>query len=590
MEALLNRYRNLTVLLVVVMAQLVLLAYQVKTNQDVRLIRVWAVTAVTPLARVLEFARQNTVGIAEDYFVLVKVRERNRELTDENGRLKLENQFLKSQLQTAERARLLSAFQERTPSKTLPARIIGNVTGSNARVVFIDRGSTDGVMRGVAVVTPEGIVGKVLASYPTAAQVQLITDGTFAAGVISQKNRVHGTVKGTGQSKCIVDYVQNEEKVEPGEMFFTSGDDRVFPKGMAVGTATVVKQGKSFKEIYLIPAAFQQGLEEVLVVLEGVHQAIPDRNAVAAAGVKILPPPPAEPGQTRTPSAGTAPAAGVAISGDLRSGLSTPADRLKERYKRVGELQNHTFGEGLPGSKPPDFTINPDDPKFKAQPGAAAPPTSAGQPAAAATSQATPGITTSAVKPQPTPGAAGPSPAKPTTSPAAVPPAARPANLPAQSGAVRSATGTSAGPVAKPPLAGAGTPTRDTAGVKPSTPGTPPGGTAGVKPPVSGTGSVAAAKPATSQPTPATVKPSSTSTARPGLSTTTSPAKPPAEPAAKPSATPGAAKPKPPAATPEPDRAAPTGIRNRAAAPAPESAPPKARKPAPGDSEGLPFP
>ena len=56
--------------------------------------------------------------------------------------------------------------------------------------MFIDQGSLRGVMRGMAVVTPDGIVGKVLASYPTASQVLLITDATFAAGVISDKNRV----------------------------------------------------------------------------------------------------------------------------------------------------------------------------------------------------------------------------------------------------------------------------------------------------------------------------------------------------------------------------------------------------------------
>ena len=88
-------------------------------------------------------------------------------------------------------------------------------------------------MRGMAVVTPDGIVGKVLDSYPTASQVLLITDPSFAAGVISQKNRVHGTIKGQGQSKCHVDYVQNEEKVDVGEMFYTSGDDRIFPEGHA---------------------------------------------------------------------------------------------------------------------------------------------------------------------------------------------------------------------------------------------------------------------------------------------------------------------------------------------------------------------
>ena len=97
----------------------------------------------------------------------------------------------------------------------------------------------------MAVITPDGIVGKVLASYPTASQVLLITDPTFAAGVISRKNRVHGTLKGMGQNKVIVDYVQNEEKVDVGEMFYTSGDDRIFPKGMPVGKVTVVRPGRN---------------------------------------------------------------------------------------------------------------------------------------------------------------------------------------------------------------------------------------------------------------------------------------------------------------------------------------------------------
>ena len=164
MEFLLNRYRNLTVLLVVIGAQLLLLAYQVKGNQDVRLVRVWAVTAVTPLARVLEIVRRNTIGIAEDYFDLINVRDDNNHMKKELGRLKMENQFLKTELQTADRAQALRAFQSRTQSRTLAARIIGNGTGMNSKDVLIDRGSSSGVMRGMAVVTPDGIVGRVLAS------------------------------------------------------------------------------------------------------------------------------------------------------------------------------------------------------------------------------------------------------------------------------------------------------------------------------------------------------------------------------------------------------------------------------------------
>ncbi len=80
MEALLSRYRNLTVLLIVVFAQLLYLAYQVKTNGDERLIRVWAVTAVTPMAGVVEAVRRNTIGFLQDYFILLDVREQNRKL------------------------------------------------------------------------------------------------------------------------------------------------------------------------------------------------------------------------------------------------------------------------------------------------------------------------------------------------------------------------------------------------------------------------------------------------------------------------------------------------------------------------------
>jgi len=84
MEALLSRYRNLTVLLVVVVGQLLYLAYQVKTARDERLIRVWAVSAVTPMAGVVEAIRHNTIGFLEDYFILLDVRDQNREVERAN--------------------------------------------------------------------------------------------------------------------------------------------------------------------------------------------------------------------------------------------------------------------------------------------------------------------------------------------------------------------------------------------------------------------------------------------------------------------------------------------------------------------------
>jgi rod shape-determining protein MreC len=357
MEFFLNRYRNLTVLLVAIVAQLVLLAYQVKSNGEVRLIRVWAVSAVTPLARVIEAGRSGTVHFVRDYFVLLHVREENQRLKSALDRTKMDNQYLQAELSTADRAKSLAIFQQQSPSKTIAAHVIGNTTGVGAKVVIVDRGTGNGVQKGMAVITPDGIVGKVTSAYPTASFVLLITDPSFAAGVISQKNHVHGTLKGQGYGTVIVDHVQNEQKVEPGEQFFTSGDDRIFPKGLPVGEATVVREGKSYKEIFVTPSGLQNGLEEVLIVTEGVHVAIPDAQQTSQP-VHLQEPPPTESSDSSAPESTTdaAPAQAPPQHPRQSGPLTTDADRLIDQYRKIGEAEKHVYGQSAGGA--PDFNIN----------------------------------------------------------------------------------------------------------------------------------------------------------------------------------------------------------------------------------------
>jgi rod shape-determining protein MreC len=346
MELLLNRYRNLTVLVVAILAQLALLAYQIKSNQEVRLIRVWAVSAVTPLARVLEGTRSGLSHFFGDYFLLRSVRDENHRLKADLDRIKMENQYLRNQVTTADRAKTLSIFQASSQSKTLAAHVIGNTTGSSGKVVFVDRGSGSGVEKGMAVITPDGIVGKVISVYPTASQVMLITDPAFAAGVISDKHRVHGTLKGQGYSSVMIDYVQNEKTLDQGEWFYTSGDDRIFPKGLPVGVVDLIRPGTTRKEIYVTPSGLQNGLEEVLIIVDGVHALIPE-SAPQNQGVHLLNPPPAD----STDSVDSAPA---------RSGpLATDADRLVDRYRNLGAAQRHAYGDR--GSPAPNYNLNVDE-------------------------------------------------------------------------------------------------------------------------------------------------------------------------------------------------------------------------------------
>jgi len=339
MESFVNRYRNLTILLLVIFAQFLLLAVQVKNDQDVRMIRVWTVTAVTPFARVVELLRGGSVGFIRNYILLHDEDAENRRLREQLGRLKLENIFLKNELNTAERAKALGVFQARIPSKTLAATVIGTGAGSNAKVVYSDAGSVRGIERGMAVVTPDGIVGKVIAAYPTASEILLATDADFAAGVVSQDG-VRGTLKGQGTPLLKVDYVPISERVQAGQWFYTSGDDRIFPRGFPVGIVRSVRDAQPFKEILLEPAGLQRGLEDVLIITQGVHQDVP-AAPVADQPVYIAPAPPDESKAAAPPAPGS-------------STPVTEADKLRQAYQAAGEAQGHKFGSGESG--PPNFT------------------------------------------------------------------------------------------------------------------------------------------------------------------------------------------------------------------------------------------
>lgn len=348
MDLLTRRYRSLTILLVILVVQLLLLGYQVRSRQNVRLLRVWAVTAISPAARALEAVRRGGSSIIDHYFVLVGVQRENDRLKSELRDLQLEALQLRSELSSAKRAEALKLFRDRTPSRTVAARIIGAGTGLGSQVVFLDRGSGDGVRSGMAVITPGGIVGRVLAAYPTSSQVLLVTDRNFAAGVISQRNHVEGTLKGWGRDLCTVDYIANDAKLDVGEWFFTSGDDRVFPRGIPVGQVEAVREGSGMKQVYVRPSGLRGGVEEALIVLEGAHQPI---------GEATQAPPKAPPLLDLPDASREAGASGP--STNQQPALSTDADRLFREYRALGAAQGHRYGEGGVGTPPPDFRSLP---------------------------------------------------------------------------------------------------------------------------------------------------------------------------------------------------------------------------------------
>jgi rod shape-determining protein MreC len=272
MESVLGRYRNLIILVGVLFLQAMGLALQVRrsvNNEPTRLIRVWTVATVTPFEKAIVWMQSSTHNIWHNYLYLRGVRAENRELKSEIERLKLEQVRLNEDAEQARRLQALLLFKEQFISQTLPAQVIGSSGSEQSRSVYIDKGSSDGVKTDMAVITADGIVGKVLHVYRSTAQVLLIDDQSSGVGAILAKSRLQGVLKGSASGEVILEKVMSDEQVQPGEQVLTSGGDRIFPKGLPVGTVSKVSQGRElFWNIRVRPSANLAKLEEVLVVTQ----------------------------------------------------------------------------------------------------------------------------------------------------------------------------------------------------------------------------------------------------------------------------------------------------------------------------------
>jgi len=276
MESVLGRYKNLIVLACVLVAQVLGLAVQVKRTTDTessRLIRIWAVNMVTPFEKVLHWVHSGSGNLWHNYFYLRGVRAENRELKAEIERLRLDQVRLNEDAAQARRLQALLAFKEQFISQTLPAQVIGSGGSEQSRIVYIDKGQHDGLKPDMAVITVDGIVGKVLKVFGSTSQVLLIDDQSSGVGAILEKTRLQGILRGTSGGEVVLERIMTDNPVQPGEEVRTSGGDRIFPKGLPVGTVTRVGNGSDlFLSIRVRPAANLSKLEEVLVVTKLVEQ------------------------------------------------------------------------------------------------------------------------------------------------------------------------------------------------------------------------------------------------------------------------------------------------------------------------------
>jgi rod shape-determining protein MreC len=229
--------------------------------------------------------------------------------------MRIEQARLRDDASQARRLQALLGFKQQFISQTLAAQVMGSSGTDRSHILYLDKGWSNGVKEDMAVITPEAVVGKVLRADRNSAQVLVLNDATSGAGAVLEKSRLHGVVKGTDEGGLRLHYVMVDEKVEVGEHVLTSGGDRIFPKGLPLGTVAEVKRGSDlFFNIRVEPAAQLNRLEEVLVVTRIAEEApqtdvaqAPPRRAAEILSQRL---PGLPPKATDASGAGAQPAAG----------------------------------------------------------------------------------------------------------------------------------------------------------------------------------------------------------------------------------------------------------------------------------------
>ena len=279
-----NRVLLASAALLVVAAALVVQTGRAPVRND-RLGRFF-LELMAPLQRSVAAVGRAVSGSWRAMSELVQARGQNAALREHTRQLERElDRLAEVDLENA-RLRKLLDFRDTLVGDVLTARVIGRDATGLARTITIGRGEADGLVRGAAVLAPEGVVGQVFLVSGHAARVLLVSDHNSGVDALVQRTRARGIVQGTVDGGCVLKYVKRTEDVQVGDELVTSGLDGIFPKGLPVGRVVAIdKRGQGlFQSAEVAPRVEFEQLEEVLVTRGPVTPAEPEPAAPAPPG------------------------------------------------------------------------------------------------------------------------------------------------------------------------------------------------------------------------------------------------------------------------------------------------------------------
>jgi len=225
------------------------------------------ISLTAPVMNGLNFVGESLQRLWSGYFYLVGARKENAELKRQL------NEYAQKEVRYQEAlllARRLEALLDLKKQLALPitgARVVAYDPSQWSRCVIIDTGKSEGVTVGLPVLSGDGIVGRIVETYPHHAKVMLIVDRNSGADAMVQRTRVRGILQGKGGNRCSLEYVPKNADVEVGDLVLASGLGGIYPAGQVFGRVTHVdrKTHGPFQEIMVTPGNLS-ALEEVLIV------------------------------------------------------------------------------------------------------------------------------------------------------------------------------------------------------------------------------------------------------------------------------------------------------------------------------------
>ncbi len=258
----------------------VLISAQVSTASGLPVLQVVTFGSFSEVQRATMAVVDGVRGVWSGYIALQQVQTENTALKQEMQVLQVRLQEERAEAQRTDNLRQLLELRERAGLDTTAAEVIAAGASPEFRTVTIDKGASHGLQTDMAVISPAGVVGRVILPSGRASKVQLLIDRNAAAGALIERTRVQGVVVGFGDGSLRMEYVPGTSDVKTGDLVVTSGIDGIYPKGFVIGTIDRVDRGLGqYHEITVRPAVDFSRLEEVLVV-----RTLPASRAVPEGG------------------------------------------------------------------------------------------------------------------------------------------------------------------------------------------------------------------------------------------------------------------------------------------------------------------